>query len=1040
MIAMGNILLLFSLITAFAYGSSVSNSDGIDIPQGNGINIQETPFKNIIDFATWTQYLCEKLYQAGDYKRLNLVAHRLSRLGQDLQGPLQAVALAAYRKYTDLYETWFRRHVNFKLSKDQVADSIFRMIEEGKYFKAKKKIATLLNQDDYIGMSLSMKYIIILGGLIQYDGINPKAVLPIWDIEWNLSQDEKISALIRTKQLCQAVRDGSTHPRTLQPFRPFRRINQVDARVLANLGINVSGMYNEDNIRGDHEEIGMLNASMALMQTDFCRARDLVDRFRGGLILRSTKRKVADALYARSAEMCSRKQLDSTYHAFCQVGHESAYPISEALAVDNKPQPVARNETMFWLRVAAGDCDGARDEYSTIRRMVPWDILARREYLSARFEFMERQIASCQPVVGLFTANNGIGQQIMTFLWDNKLTEADEAWRHEFANRPHDHYAILWRKVIMSAQYPKIVYAPCVGNSLLSGNLDIDNELFERLEVLKHKGHRQNCQQNDHHERDSCNLLWMKAAYIANNFPLVHEYAQLIHFDPQSCNESYQLLACVTLCGSGQGSTEACAAKVAYNRLGLLYRSQPHNSIGIELSDDLCKTGKQLVLDSFYIRYGSTPRPLTYLLREYYSGFFLTDAKKTLATKTCQLISVSTNVTKAGVVGGGKVSDNGLVTDSSASIVKDSSGLTSMKATSGSTTNFSASSSRVRAVGSVQQSTEDRMSISSIKVAKKNQKEAFVEAQAYICPCLRHISNSCQSRSEQQIDRLIEVFRKALQKEHIGKCNCKKTKKFNKTELEQSGALRVVANLYAGEKAHCPCLKRGLVEQHRTIPYKGGKRGKATASVFVSERKNAPSVVSVRQKNNIVQRDSAKVRYVRADSGSMAAVVQKSVSAPVQTRKSTKVGGKVIKRAKVQGEKNEMPQCVRALVKKYPFLKIFISGYQSKKSCQILMKRLKAKISGMLREIDSECADDVTKKTVISGKPHLKRDSRRIIVRNSGNDRVVMQSRHSARIVGATKPGSSESVRVYRINDHGRIHRRHHRLRSHSLSSIMRRY
>lgn len=919
-------------------------------PGSSGINLKESIFTTFSDYATWTQYLCEKVLQAEDMKRVSICAGKLKRMGNELDTSSRQYVNKAADRLLRRSSQWISRNPNFNPPFDALAERYWDMIFKGNYFGAKREITAHLAHNDYLHQSINMKYVIIIAGLIQYDGMNPKAVLTLWDRNWNLNLEEKISALIRAKQLCIRARQGNGDPRHPGPFRPFNRINEVDARVLANLHRNVVNQFNENYIRGRPVEIGLLNTGMALVQTDYCRARNTLGSIRNMVPSNDPEQRVdINLMFDRAQEMCNRKQLDSTYRAFCQVGHETAFPIGEAITNSHTSHPTAEYERMFWYRIAAGDCQGARREYGLIRKEIPWDVIARREYLGERFKYMEEKLHACRTTPRLFQTNNGVGYRIFSALWEKQWARAQQEWDKQFAHIARtDYFSMLWKKVLMVSRFPKLIYAPCVGSSLLSGNPRIDRDLFEKLEAVAQKRPVVPCWQRDANERDLCNLLWVKAGYIAGDNSYVESQARWVLKNRQYCNEAYQLQACTTLCASGQGYQEACQAQKSYNRLAPNYRVLPHNRIGIDLATRMCSTNKLIVLDSFYFRYGNTPRSIRYLLRQYYKNFL--DERRSIfphheggghggfsghrgpGGHGGPRVQGGHGVPKIhrGSSGHGGLGRSPIGSKSQGKPASVSGHphhkLPGKKSRKGDKPSHHLGRGlphpfgtfRPGSSGQKGTSTPMMKAASSIKVPPSHQQTALLQAQAVLCPCQSHklIKAACPggtSGGSFNVEALVQAFRKFIKKQHLPVCGCKK---FGEGELAKSGALQVAANLIANGKMQCPCVKKSVFKKHGikfNPQHKCSCPCKQSQSVHSGHHTNIPGLGTVHDSN-----------------------LKTFVNHPL-----------------VKGT----PACVRSLMQKFPFLKTFIAGDKasSKHPCKEMKRRVRDIFNSMMKQVDEEC-------------------------------------------------------------------------------------
>ncbi len=592
--------------------AAAAASNGLDTAM---FSFQESPFKDYIDYATWTQYLCQQLLLVGDMEHLEVALNRLSFLATRLPIDEAQIVRDDYWRLQTRVQEWRTANPAFRTNDDSDADRIFAILVRGHYKEAKAEMKSMLDSTDYMAFDVRLKNIMIVLGLVQYDGMNPMAMLPLWSPTWALSQDDMISALFRAKQLHAKASDGAIDPKMWAAFRPFDRITSIDARALSNLGRDVTGMLNEAYIQEDEAEKNLLKGNMAHMLTEYCKARDFVRNAASTVEVEYWKNAI-NTMADRLDEKCTRKQLDSTYRAFCQIGHESSFPISEAVYPSPQAAVVSVHERMFWTRIAVGDCEGAKLDLGQLSSLIPMSIMAQRTYLKQRFDYMKEKMGKCVMTPTLY--KNEFGHMLMDHLMKEEFEEALTIWRQNFFFSPTSPDAETWRRALIVARYPKVTYAPCTGNSLLSGIASEDKDVLDRLEIIMNNRATLPCAQTDLKARERCNLDWLKAFFIADLPDKLEPYYALIKSEPEYVNLARQIMSCNILCSSGQGSADACAANKSYSDMAENFRALPQNRIGSDLSDRLCHAKKQIVLDSFYVRNGNTPRPITSIYKRYY--------------------------------------------------------------------------------------------------------------------------------------------------------------------------------------------------------------------------------------------------------------------------------------------------------------------------------------------------------------------------------------------------------------------------------------
>lgn len=569
------------------------------------VSLRESVFREVEDYAAWTQYLCSLLLRANDMDRLEEAVYRLHQLIQQMDRSKRAPVQRAYDRFISIINR--RREKNPWLHQpvDPVADAIFKALMEGHFEQAKKEIREIVGGSDYREMTEPMKTVMIVEGLVLLDGLNAFTMLPLWKPAWKLSKDEMIAAIMRAKDLTVAARQGELDPTTRPAYHPFPQLSKVDARVMANLGRQVMAT-------GNATEDALLTAAVRHAKQKYCSAQKTLKQAGGDKASLRT-------LINRLDEQCQADRLDKTYHAFCQVGRTGLFPIAEALQRLPEASTVARHERMFWTRIWVGDCRGAALDMRQILTHLPRGLVRRRGYLRRRIQFMRDRLRLCRETPGLYCSADA--RQMMRSIVRKDLPAAEAAWKRAFSANPRHPLAQLWRTAIMITKYPKSIYSPCTGNSLLSGDPAMDARIFDRVSVLAHGRTVRPCWTSDREERVQCEVLWMKAAYIVGKYNMVVEYANRLERRAGHCNEGHQLVACVHLCGLDEVPQEACTALSSYSRMCPRTAALPHNKIGLDLAERMCQGRREAILDPFFIRHGLTSQPMLRLFHHYFPGF-----------------------------------------------------------------------------------------------------------------------------------------------------------------------------------------------------------------------------------------------------------------------------------------------------------------------------------------------------------------------------------------------------------------------------------
>lgn len=636
---------IFAFLCFALVSSQIRNpvSKQSEIVSGNvsvdelAMDLKETPFQDLIDYATWTQYVCIHLLRAGDIISLEKAISRLNSIAsqmdeddahtiRDSYWKLQSYVIEWRKFFPDAqYHRSGQRNLSCSESDNYLekmpkalrptdGEIIIKNLLTGHYGKAKKQLKSLVDQQDYMEFDSRLKYVMVTVGLIQWDAMCPSSFLPLWSPEWSLPVNEKISALIRAKQLLRQIKDSGkiNDPLKILPYRPFSRLPVVDTRIMANLGLDVSGKFNEPSLQNDPAEREILKVATSYAQGEYCLARDLLKE---GIKLypSGNLKKDLESTLKRLGEKCTHKEQEATYRSFCTRGKSAAFPIAEA---SPKGEEVLIHERMFWTRLAAGDCEFATFNLNELRRLVPLSVLVKHPYLERRFKYMDEKLSTCQKTPNLYV--NTFGHQLMD---DLRLGSFDKALERFNANLKGENNTLIkkvWRDALLTSKFPKTIFAPCLGNTLIIGDEEKDSAIKDRLMSILNGSPDSPCNQSDPYKRDLCNLQWAKAYYIADNTKKTHEYVNDVVLTPELMSEAQGIRACTKLC-SGNMPRDACRATSSYERLLPSMKNLPHNTIGANLARQICEDKEAGIRDNFYVIYGPMPRTITSIIHNYMS-------------------------------------------------------------------------------------------------------------------------------------------------------------------------------------------------------------------------------------------------------------------------------------------------------------------------------------------------------------------------------------------------------------------------------------
>lgn len=573
-------------------------------------------FHNASEYASWTQYLCRTLFKANAPGFLSLILPRLRALVPQLNAG-EAMTTGTTLGILSSFIEQSSPDPIFLNDSNHHAERLLLLLAQGHYAQVRFEVENLLKQVDYHQLTPKLKKLSVVVALMQYDLSVPDAPLPLWSTFWGLNDDQMLAATLRAGQLTLTSSQGNQQPSLLPPSHPNDYSPAFDIRPLLNIGLaTVHPVLLGHGL--DIIESALVTAARDMKQSNSCSSIRLLDQAIHAAPSMAARLELSN-YRRRLGDICVRRQLEATFRTFCQVGADSPFPISEAISYYDRGTAIIakRAEKAFWIRLAAGDCQNSRLDLQTLESSIHPSTLQKRSYLTRRLRYMKRRHGECQPITGLYLQH--FGAALMEHLINGNVAAAEEIWQLHFLQAHDDRLAMAWKQAIIVATYPKVIFNPCTGNSLLTGIALLDKRLFARLDHIAKAKPPSQCWNINPTGRDLCNFLWLKAFYISGNLHKVEEYTKLVTFNKKMKKEAQQIKACTALCGSESNHLQACQASDLYHQLPSEDQSSAHFRIGSDLASRLCRLVGKPEPDWFYLRDGPSPIQMSKVIEKYIS-------------------------------------------------------------------------------------------------------------------------------------------------------------------------------------------------------------------------------------------------------------------------------------------------------------------------------------------------------------------------------------------------------------------------------------
>lgn len=514
----------------------------------------------------WYHYLSKVFMKAGHYRALNILYQFMNNL-QVPQGPLVNEKSRVMGKIGKKLQKVTKMVQGDIMMTDKVAlDSTMLLISQG-YTPARQTFKQ--NTGPFVSDSISDDYKVTLLSLavIDFDSLNNRPKVPLWEDYWKLSLDQKI-AVMDFAQLFS--RNTSAAPAADVP-----KIGAVRARVLViKGGKKIDELLKAEELENDQVEPHMLRAYRRWMKKDYCGA---IKHFEEGVKVAAPDAATSiNARIKRFQKKCLKSQVSGTFNAFCQVNDTSTFPISAEVKDPKVTEEIFHRERLFWTSIWVGDCKAAKRNFEQISQIVKsHEGLKSNQSISNRVKHMNDDILKGCQDRSIFDSN--AGDQVYKLLEGKKYEEA-LALAKNSGDRELEHACRLFK-------YPKASYSPCLGSTVLSGDRDEDTILLSLVERLEKGEAVEDCPTNN----AKCLFTQVQAFFILGNYPAALAKAKMINPSESYCKPVVMMLGCMELCNSPQFPALLTSAKKHFGGLVDTTQDQPNLTIAKGLSESISR-------------------------------------------------------------------------------------------------------------------------------------------------------------------------------------------------------------------------------------------------------------------------------------------------------------------------------------------------------------------------------------------------------------------------------------------------------------------
>lgn len=511
----------------------------------------------------WMNYVQEIFWRAGNYNSMEKVLDIVNeiKVPTDTQGKIefQQIRNKVQTRLAKVLKVLPRKQ-NREPFVSQCTDSLLRrgFPEARAFFRLNAAKSVKSTQK----ISEDLKALIISLRMIKFDARHNRPKVPLWESYMRYNSDQKMEIMNFVKDAQKGLTTG-----TPQSW-------SVKARLAIILGEDVHKYLSIPELAADPVESNLLKGYSRLQQNDHCGA---LAGFTKALQSASAEvvRKVIGKKILVEKPKCVLGEKTKTFDSFCQRQPGTEFPISAATRSDANASEIAKLERMFWTAVWASDCKVAQNELESLQTILG-SKLTLDQFIVKKMPEMQAAIQNCLPTENV-TFQSTLGQQVL-----QRMKQGDAEVALGIASASVD------RKLYLAALlhlYPRAAYSPCLGGSVISGNMDADIRLLEKVHKIQKNQPRETCKIDD----NECKFTSVQAYYILGNLIKAKEAAASIDPKNPHCKTCVQILACLELCSVDKDPKLACKVKQHLAQLGPEALTKPNLKIARALVQGLDK-------------------------------------------------------------------------------------------------------------------------------------------------------------------------------------------------------------------------------------------------------------------------------------------------------------------------------------------------------------------------------------------------------------------------------------------------------------------
>lgn len=491
------------------------------IPAGGNVAMSDEKTK-----LAWYKYLSRVFWKSGFYRALNLVHQQLQAL--KMKNPEDQTSwektMAKLGKRLTIANTMM---ITPRIDDPIVAETIQVLVSQGYHqarqlFKGKvgKIVPGQTTSEDF-------KTLVVALQMIKFDAIHNRPKVPLWEDFWRINTDQKIIAYKWVKELARqpeiAARQGLPKPASLR------------ARMLLILGQPVETIIKRPEITSDPLESHLLQGYAFLQKRDYCGA---IEQFEEALNTPEGQQGEAKEQITAKKESwkqkCHDAKIKHTFTAFCQIGPGTEFPIAEATRRTPFDPTVLNHERLYWSSIYVDGCQLAEKSLKAIKSAVGMKV--NETIVKTRLDHMDKMLAECKNKNVPDPFSTLTGQQVQASL---EVSIPEKAFEVATLNKDKKlQFACLL------FQFPRYAYAPCMGGTLVSGNLEEDLSILMLADMVRKKQGLPFCPQTD----PKCHYQQLQAYYVNGQYEDAKRMATMIPPTCPFCKPTHMFMACTEMC------------------------------------------------------------------------------------------------------------------------------------------------------------------------------------------------------------------------------------------------------------------------------------------------------------------------------------------------------------------------------------------------------------------------------------------------------------------------------------------------------------